>query len=277
MIVFLLILKTNEFILRMTTREVFAPIRRRRMLVFDVETTGKINKGKPVAEQPHIIQLSFVVYDLAEHCVVRTFDNYVKIPVDVELSDFICDLTGASRAKCDAGIDIIEALVAFYEAYTWCDGIVAHNIDFDTQLIAFELERNRSRFLDVAPYCLSIFNQDLEKVRGMERFCTMKKGTKMCALEQAVVKVPTVGSAISKPTMDPSSNLHSSLMDMVSEVVSEPVPKKTNYKWPKLTELHENLFGELPAVSHNSMADVHACLRCYLKMRHGYDVGTMNA
>lgn len=260
----------------MTNREIFAPIRRRRMLVFDVETTGKINKGKPVAEQPHIIQLSFVVYDLAEHCVVRTFDSYIKIAPEVELSDFICEFTGASRAKCDGGLDIVDAVKAFYDAYTWCEGLVAHNIEFDTQLIAFELERNRSRFLDVAPYCLSIFNQDLEKVRGMERYCTMKKGTKMCALEQApIVRIPTISKNI---VLDPSSNLHSSLMDMVSEPVGEPVPKKkTNYKWPKLTELHENLFGELPAVSHNSMADVHACLRCYLKMRHGYDVGTMNA
>jgi len=259
----------------MSNREIFAPIRRRRMLVFDVETTGKINKGKPVAEQPHIIQLSFVVYDLAEHCVVRTFDNYIKIAPEIELSNFICEFTGASREKCDGGIDIVDALKAFYDAYSWCDGLVAHNIDFDTQLIAFELERNRSRFLDVAPYCLSIFNQDLEKVRGMERYCTMRKGTKLCALEQAIVKFPTVNKNI---VADPSSNLHSSLMNMVTiDISSATVPKKkTNYKWPKLTELHENLFGELPAVSHNSLADVHACLRCYLKMRHGYDVGTMN-
>jgi DNA polymerase III epsilon subunit-like protein len=259
----------------MANREIFAPIRRRRMLVFDVETTGKINKGKPVAEQPHIIQLSFVVYDLAEHCVVRTFDNYIKIAPEIELSNFICEFTGASREKCDGGIDIVDALKAFYDAYSWCDGLVAHNIDFDTQLIAFELERNRSRFLDVAPYCLSIFNQDLEKVRGMERYCTMRKGTKLCALEQAIVKFPTVNKNI---VADPSSNLHSSLMNMVTiDISSATVPKKkTNYKWPKLTELHENLFGELPAVSHNSLADVHACLRCYLKMRHGYDVGTMN-
>jgi len=260
----------------MSNREIFAPIRRRRMLVFDVETTGKINKGKPVAEQPHIIQLSFVVYDLAEHCVVRTFDNYIKIAPEIELSNFICEFTGASREKCDGGIDIVDALKAFYDAYSWCDGLVAHNIDFDTQLIAFELERNRSRFLDVAPYCLSIFNQDLEKVRGMERYCTMRKGTKLCALEQAIVKFPTVNKYI---VADPSSNLHSSLMNMVTiDISSATVPKKKmNYKWPKLTELHEKLFGQLPAVSHNSLADVHACLRCYLKMRHGYDVGTMNA
>jgi DNA polymerase III epsilon subunit-like protein len=261
----------------MANREIFAPIRRRRMLVFDVETTGKINKGKPVAEQPHIIQLSFVIYDLAEHCVVRTFDSYVKIGEHVELSDFICEFTGASRAKCDGGLDIVDALKAFYDAYSWCDGLVAHNIEFDTQLIAFELERNRSRFLDLAPYCLSIFNQDLEKVRGMERYCTMKKGTKMCELP-AALKLPIVRIPGTSSVMDPSSNLHSSLMDMVTvDIASAAVPKKKmNYKWPKLTELYEKLFGQLPAVSHNSLADVHACLRCYLKMRHGYDVGTMN-
>jgi len=107
----------------------------------------------------------------------------------------------------------------------------------------------------------------------------MRKGTKLCALEQAIVKLPTVNKNI---VADPSSNLHSSLMNMINvdNTVQRPTivvsPKRTNYKWPKLTELHEKLFGQLPAVSHNSLADVHACLRCYLKMRHGYDAGTMN-
>jgi hypothetical protein len=40
-------------------------------------------------------------------------------------------------------------------------------------------------------------------------------------------------------------------------------------KWPRLNELHQKLFDEVPIGLHNSMVDVEACLKCYLKMRHG--------
>ena len=43
-------------------------------------------------------------------------------------------------------------------------------------------------------------------------------------------------------------------------------------KWPKLCELYGKLFdGATVDGLHNSMIDVLACLRCYLKMRHVYD------
>jgi len=253
----------------MANHEIYAPTKRRRMLVFDVETTGKIKKGGVVAEQPHIIQLSFVVYDLAERCVIKSFDSYVKIGADVELSDFICELTGASRAKCNSGMDIIDVLKVFYEAYMWCDGLVAHNIEFDTQMIEFEMKRNRPRFLDVAPYCLLMFNNIYEKMHNIERYCTMKKGTKLCALTQQVVAPHTV--------VRPSvvfSGINPVLASIVQDEVARPVVRSN--KWPKLTELHEKLFGVLPAVSHDARADTMACLRCYVKMRHGYDVGMSN-
>ena len=37
-------------------------------------------------------------------------------------------------------------------------------------------------------------------------------------------------------------------------------------KWPTLKELHFHLFQETPSNLHNSMIDVWACLRCYLKI-----------
>jgi len=251
----------------MANRVIYAQTRKRRMLVFDVETTGKIKKGAPVAEQPHIIQLSFVVYDLAERCVVQSFNSYVKIGADVELSDFICQFTGASRAKCNAGKNIIDVLKAFYEAYVWCDGLVAHNIEFDVQMITFELERNRTRILNEAPYCLTIFNAVYEKMNNFERYCTMKKGTKLCGLEHS-------GPVPARLIVDGSSNLNPVLASMVEQEIAKPV-RRSN-KWPKLTELHEKLFGTLPAVSHDALADTLACLRCYVKIRHGYDVGNIN-
>ena len=45
-----------------------------------------------------------------------------------------------------------------------------------------------------------------------------------------------------------------------------------NYKFPKLVELHEFLFGNTPSNLHNSMADVQACFRCYYKIKFERDV-----
>lgn len=39
-----------------------------------------------------------------------------------------------------------------------------------------------------------------------------------------------------------------------------------NYKWPKLEELHETLFGEKFEGAHEAMVDVLACGRCYFEL-----------
>jgi DNA polymerase III epsilon subunit-like protein len=259
----------------MANREIIAPTRKRRMLVFDVETTGKLPKvvrgqpPPPISEHPHILQLSFVVYDLAERTICRKFDSYVNVSADIEISSFITELTGIDRAKCDTGMNIVDVLEAFYEAYMWCDGLVAHNIEFDTKMIGIELVRHREAILSKAPYCLTIFNTVYEKMNSIERYCTMKKGTKLCGLEHT-------GPKPSRFIVDGSSNLNPVLAAVVEQEIPIPtVPVRQNNKWPKLTELHEKLFGELPAVSHDAMADTLACLRCYLKIRHGYDIGNL--
>ena len=45
-----------------------------------------------------------------------------------------------------------------------------------------------------------------------------------------------------------------------------------NMKWPTLLELHRHLFQESPSDLHNSMIDVWACLRCYIKIMYQYDI-----
>ena len=39
------------------------------------------------------------------------------------------------------------------------------------------------------------------------------------------------------------------------------------YKWPKLQELHKELFGYLFKGDHDALVDVRACVRCYLELR----------
>lgn len=68
-------------------------------------------------------------------------------------------------------------------------------------------------------------------------------------------------------------------LGMATEFVSEKVctmMKSTKYcnipgtrgpKWPTLTELHVHLFGEAFDNSHDAMADVMACAKCYFELR----------
>ena len=223
----------------------------RRFLVFDVETTGLLpysRKGGvavPITEYPHILQLSFAIYDLSQKQVIRKYDAYVDVPDHVVISEFITNLTGITKEKCKReGRPIVEVLEQFYEAYMFCEGLVAHNMDFDEKMILVELERNREAVLAKAPYCFMTFNPMYEKVHGIERYCTMKKGTDICNI---LVESKTAGRPPSK-------------------------------KWPKLNELYGKLFeGATVDGLHNSMIDVLTCLRCYLKMRHGYDDSTLFA
>jgi DNA polymerase III epsilon subunit-like protein len=227
----------------MVTTRIFAPIRKRMMMVFDVETTGLLPKKVrgstteiPIESYPYIIQLSFVVYDLFNKNNVVCYDSYIKIPENVEIPGEVTALTGITKEICnEKGKNIIEALDKFYEAYMMAEVIIGHNIEFDEKMILIELQRNRLAVLEKIPYCFTIFNKVYEKLKGVERYCTMRNGTDLCNI-------------------------------MVPSKIEGGNPTK---KWPRLKELHEKLFGEAPSGLHNSMVDVNACLKCYLKMRHG--------
>jgi DNA polymerase III epsilon subunit-like protein len=44
------------------------------------------------------------------------------------------------------------------------------------------------------------------------------------------------------------------------------------YKYPKLMELHEKIYGCVPANLHNALVDVIVCLRCYMKREFDVEV-----
>ena len=46
----------------------------------------------------------------------------------------------------------------------------------------------------------------------------------------------------------------------------------TYIKYPSLSELYEHIFECKPKGTHNSMADVLICLRCYIKLEYNYDI-----
>ena len=142
-------------------------LHRKRIMVFDVETTGLLPKKDPILktmptidEFPHILQLSFVIYNTKFWCIEKTFDKYIRVPDSVEISAKITELTGITRELCSGpnSTSIDAALAEFYYEYCHCDCIVAHNIDFDKTMIRTELERNKATIQEKCPYYSCIFD-----------------------------------------------------------------------------------------------------------------------
>jgi DNA polymerase III epsilon subunit-like protein len=133
-------------------------------LIFDVETNGLIPRNDPVTklpppitECPHIIQMSFIIYNMYEHNIEKTYNVYINIPNEVEISNKITELTGITREMCNDGISIVEALSEFHEAYSACDCVIAHNLDFDSKMMLIEIERNSQLLLEKNPKICDIF------------------------------------------------------------------------------------------------------------------------
>ena len=210
---------------------------RRRVMIFDVETTGLLPRdrtGIPLTELPHILQISFVIFDTQYWRVVKSVDFHINVPSTVEISPLITELTGITREKCDSGTTILNALLEFQKEYMLCNMIVAHNIQFDREMIRVEMERNREQILTFDTNM--VFHAEYEKSVNKEIYCTMQMGRNVC------------------------------------KIVSLTKTGKTYFKSPKLIELYEHLFGMSPKDLHNSLVDTYVCLRCFVKLRFKFDL-----
>ena len=212
----------------------------RRVLVFDTETTGLVPKTDhqkriypALEEYPHMLQLCFVIYNLDTATIEQEYNEYIRVDDDVPILPIITQITGITRDMCTAprGVDVADAMTAFYHAYMQCGVVVAHNIRFDKEVIKAEMERQHHAMVDRGCACpVALFHHVYMRIHGMSTVCTMLDGAR-----------------IADPASDPTAAPHT-------------------YKWPKLAELHRRLFGTVPEGLHDARVDVMACLRCYQEM-----------
>lgn len=141
-----------------------------RVLVFDTETTGLPPKNTPTNQTekwPYIVQLSWAIYNEDTKQVEEEKDFIISlgshIPISAE-STAIHGITGElSRAR---GVPIEVALFDFKFAANRCGKIVAHNLEFDKNMLLVEFYRAR------------LFNN----VFPPSEYCTMKNGTGICKI-----------------------------------------------------------------------------------------------
>lgn len=141
-----------------------------RILIFDTETTGLPPKNTPINysdKWPYILQLSWAIYNDETKEVEEEKDHIISIGTHVLISPESTAIHGItsefSRAK---GVPIEVALFEFKYATNRCGKIVAHNLEFDKNMLLVEFHRNRLYHMTFPPV----------------EYCTMKEGTIICKL-----------------------------------------------------------------------------------------------
>jgi len=212
-----------------------------RILVFDTETTGlpqtKMLTPEMLHMWPHIIQLSYIVYDIDNHNIINISDYIVHLPKDIVMSNANMNIHGITNEMCYSSDEKIqEVLVKFMWHFIGSDLIIGHNIDFDIKMLKVEFMRiikdnisgsvSKEYYIDFLEYINKSTNY----------YCTMQESVDICAIQ-----------VLNKKGLPFN-------------------------KFPKLIELHEKLFKIPPKNLHNSLNDVLVCLRCFYKLKFEEDI-----
>ena len=152
-----------------------------KVLVFDTETTGlPIGYNPSITETekwPHILQISFILYDDDTNAILEIKDNIISIDNSIEISEKSIEIHGLTRTKCNKkGIMIKDALIEFNNALQKADLVVGHNISFDKRVVMVEcIRQNMPQYFTRFGY-------------RKPEYCTMKMNTELCAIEKINVK-----------------------------------------------------------------------------------------
>jgi len=205
-----------------------------RVLVFDTETTGlpdtwdKSVTDKNLNLWPHIVQLSYIIFDTDKLQFVELYDAIIKINEDVIVSEGSLNLHKITKEiSHEKGKDLVKVMLDFFDAVNTVEMLIGHNINFDLNMVCAAMLRNKT---ELQQYSV-LFD-------SKKKFCTMKESTAFCCFPS------NYGGVINYNKLKP----------------------------PKLVELYQKLFNETPSGLHNSLNDVIATLRCFIKLRYDKDI-----
>ena len=214
-----------------------------KVLIFDTETTGlpltRIINPDTLRLWPHIVQLSYIMYDDSTNDIVVMEDNIIKIASDVVISEGSSAIHGiTSDISQTRGVKLDTALNEFFDALKKADVLVGHNVSFDIDIVDIELLR---MIYDSSPEIsakeLTHLKTNLHILRNYKNiYCTMRNSIELCAIK-------VVGKN-----------------------------GREYNKFPRLNELHQKLFDTTPNNLHNSLNDILVTLRCYAMMMLNKDI-----
>jgi DNA polymerase-3 subunit epsilon len=185
-----------------------------KILVFDTETTGLPKGYNPsileTDKWPHIIQLSFIVYDTDSRVIVSIHDNIVSIDDSVELTEDSVKMHNITRERSKQEGLPIKALLKTFNIYLQnADLIVGHNVSFDKRIIMVESIRNNIKQ-----------HFTVKNVKKQE-YCTMKNSVDLCKIERTsstgntYYKYPNLSELYNKLFDVIPCGVHNSLVDIL--------------------------------------------------------------
>jgi len=179
-----------------------------KVLIFDTETTGlPIGRNPSIYETqkwPHILQLSYIVYDSETNDIITVEDDYIHINDDVVIEPGSQTIHNISREiLLDKGIPIKDALDKFNNFATTVDLLVGHNVSFDKRMVIVEGIRNKI------------------KMNVHDTYCTMKNSVELCKIEREwpdgnkYFKYPTLTELHKELFKTTPKNTHNALIDIL--------------------------------------------------------------
>ena len=186
-----------------------------KVLVFDTETTG-LPDGYNVpyqqsAKWPYIVQFSFILYDLETNKVINESDFVIDIPDDIIISEESIKIHGiTNKISKTKGFKIKDILEIFQVCINAADYVVAHNINFDRNMILAECYRNKLH--------------DMEKMFSSDKnyFCTMIRSKNWCNISAInkrtgleFIRYPILIELHEKLFNCKPKNLHNSFIDVI--------------------------------------------------------------
>jgi len=173
-----------------------------KILVFDTETTGFIDKKIPdLNAQPSIVQFAGIFGELQENGTfqeTKRINQLVKPPRSIP--------AGASRVHHIYDIDvkdkppIAEKMNSFLELINDADIVIGHNIEYDEDMMKLELKRLWKEY----------------EYRPKQTFCTMKTTVEFCGLlwSGERLKYPKLGELYKKLFGEYFLGAHDAIVDV---------------------------------------------------------------
>jgi len=182
-------------------------------LFFDTETADlPANFNAPETDTnnwPRIIQIAWVVGD--SPVTMSPPQKHLIKPEGFKIARGAFEVHRISTEDANNnGVPLIPVLDSFLQAVATATTVVAHNIEFDANVIGAE--------------CARLGKPNPIRQRKMR--CTMKETAEYCR-----------------------------------------IPSKRGFKWPRLSELHHQLFQSDFANAHDALNDCLACMNCFFELQ----------
>lgn len=201
------------------------------ILFFDTETTG-IRKGGFI---PRVVQIGALLTDdegntISELNVLLHPEGFETVPVEA------ANVHGFTIEKIKAaGVDRLYGLSVFFDLAKNAKVLVAHNAEYDMDLLQIETDYYKHRALDSEQSRVSEWQEVLSNAQV---FCTMLNSRDLLQL--------------------PLSEAQASFFK------DKGIDQK--FKNPRLSEAYHHYFHKDFENAHDAMADVRACKDVYFKL-----------